>query len=87
MKRHNGSGANGRRGRGALRTGKADVPPDLSSHVPGVRQGNAAGNTDEDHSLEPRDPEGLVGTAARSTGINPDDREPIDPRMPHLSPP
>ena len=25
-------------------------------------------------------------TARSSTGINPDDREPIDPRMPHIPP-
>lgn len=86
MGRRNRNGANGRE-RGLLRTGRPDVAPDLPSHVRGVREGNAVGNTEDDETLLPREPEGLIGTAARSTGINAEDREPIDPRMPHLSPP
>lgn len=82
-RRERTNGANGKR----LRTGKADVPPDLPSHVRGVRMGNAVGNTEDDKGLERRNGEGLVGNATRSTGINPKAREPIDPRMPHLSPP
>lgn len=87
------NGANGKRAAarddsGArLRTGTPDVPADLPSHVRGVRMGNAVGNTEEDPGLAPREPDGLVGTGARSTGINPEDREPIDPSMPRLSPP
>lgn len=69
-----------------LKTGKADVEPDTSAHVPGVRQGNAVGNMERDKSVHKLG-EGAVGTARRSTGIRAEDREPIDPRMPNLSPP
>jgi len=57
---------------------KAELP----AHTPGIRQGNAPGNYDKQVGHEP---DGR-STAARSTGINPDMEEPIDPRMPNLSP-
>ena len=52
------------------------------THTPGVYQGNAPGNYDKmsGHTADGR------STAARSTGINPGMEEPIDPRMPNLSP-
>ncbi|HEX8855824.1 MAG TPA: hypothetical protein VF752_09495 [Thermoleophilaceae bacterium] len=63
-------------------TGKPDAKPDDSAHTPGVKEGNdpggyrkMRGHLDDDRS-----------TAKRSTGINPDMEEPIDPRMPNLSP-
>jgi hypothetical protein len=55
---------------------------DKPTHTPGVFQGNAPGNYD---SMTGHKPDGR-STAARSTGINPDMEEPIDPRMPNLSP-
>jgi hypothetical protein len=65
-----------------LRIGKPDVSPDAPSHTPGIRQGNASGNYEkQDGHL----PDGR-STARRSTGINPGAAEPIDPRMPNLSP-
>jgi hypothetical protein len=65
-----------------IRTGKADVKPDTPAHTPGVKQGNSTGNYDAmaGHLSDGR------STAERSTGINPDAREPIDPSMPNLSP-
>lgn len=66
-----------------LRIGKPHVSPDAPSHTKGVSQGNAPGNYE---SMKGHLPDGR-STAARSTGINPEDREPIDPRMPNLSPP
>jgi hypothetical protein len=51
--------------------------------VKGVRQGNSTGNYE---SMPGHLPDGR-STAARSTGINPGKHEPIDPRMPNLSPP
>lgn len=52
------------------------------THTPGVFQGNSPGNYD---SMTGHKPDGR-STAARSTGINPGMEEPIDPRMPNLSP-
>lgn len=88
MKRELSQRANDRRngdGR-AVKTGKPDVKPEQSSHVPGVRTGNQIGNLEKEPGLAPLE-DGAVGNARRSTGIAPEDREPIDPRMPHLSPP
>ena len=57
---------------------KADLP----THTPGIKQGNSPGNYERQtgHLEDGR------STAARSTGINPGMEEPIDPRMPNLSP-
>jgi hypothetical protein len=65
-----------------MRLGKAATKPDAPQHVKGVNQGNAKGNYE---SQVGHKPDGR-STAARSTGINPQAREPIDPRMPNLSP-
>ena len=66
-----------------LKVGKPDVEPDAPAHIPGVIQGNAPGNYE---SMKGHLPDGR-STARRSTGVNPDLMEPIDPRMPNLSPP
>jgi hypothetical protein len=65
-----------------LRVGKGDVKPDAPAHKAGVFQGNATGNYEKQvgHMPDGR------STAARSTGVNAKAREPIDPRMPNLSP-
>jgi hypothetical protein len=65
-----------------LSTGKGAVKQDLPAHVAGIKQGNSKGNYE---SMSGHKPDGR-STAARSTGINPAKREPIDPRMPNLSP-
>jgi hypothetical protein len=56
--------------------------PDLPSHVKGIPQGNATGNYEKmaGHKADGR------STAERSTGINAEAAQPIDPRMPNLSP-
>jgi hypothetical protein len=66
-----------------LKTGAPDVKPDAPAHTPGIKQGNSRGNYD---SMAGHKPDG-TSTAERSTGINPQARDPIDPRMPNLSPP
>ncbi len=55
---------------------------DGSAHTPGINQGNAKGNyaKQKGHRADG------TSSAARSTGVNAGDREPIDPRMPNLSP-
>lgn len=71
----------GRRWR--LRVGRPDVRPAKPSHVPGVRQGNEPGS----YLSQPgHNPDG-TSTARRSTAINADKRDPIDPSSPNLSPP
>ena len=71
-----------------LRVGKAQGSPTTPAHVKGVRQGNASGNIEREQGIHP-DPDDrrfATGTADRSTGINAGARNPIDPRMPNLSP-
>lgn len=67
---------------GHLRTGKPDVTPDTPSHTPGNRQGNELGSYEKmpGHTRDGR------STAQRSTGVNAKAQEPIDKRMPNLSP-
>ena len=66
-----------------LKVGKRDVSPDKPTHVAGVDQGNKVGA----YAKSPGHlPDGR-STARRSTGILPKKHEPIDPRMPNLSPP
>jgi hypothetical protein len=57
-------------------------PPDMPSHVKGVPQGNSRGNYER---MVGHEPDGR-STAERSTGVNPGGTQPIDPRMPNLSP-
>ena len=56
--------------------------PDLPAHTPGIKSGNSKGN----YAKQPGHlPDGR-STARRSTGINPEKHDPIDPSMPNLSP-
>jgi hypothetical protein len=65
-----------------LRVGKPDTTPDAPAHTPGVKQGNTGPNEkNKGHLVDGR------STAKRSTGVNARHHEPIDPRMPNLSPP
>jgi hypothetical protein len=65
-----------------LKVGTPDVTPDAPSHTPGIKQGNSKGNYE---SQAGHLPDGR-STSERSTGINPKAMDPIDPRMPNLSP-
>jgi hypothetical protein len=66
-----------------LKTGKRQVKPDSPTHVLGVQQGNSTGHYEKSSGHLP---DGR-STARRSTGILPAKHEPIDPRMPNISPP
>jgi hypothetical protein len=66
----------------AIRIGKPDIDTQSLGHTPGVRQGNARGNYE---SMSGHLPDGLA-TAERSTGVNPEAENPIDPRMPNIPP-
>lgn len=63
-----------------LKTGAAHTGIEKSTHVKGIKQGNAGGNYER---MEGHRPDG-TSTAARSTGVA--TTEPIDPSMPNLSP-
>lgn len=65
-----------------LKTGRPDIDQDAPAHVKGVKEGNSVGNYEK---MKGHEPDGR-STARRSTGINPDLHDPIDPRMPNLSP-
>jgi hypothetical protein len=65
-----------------LRVGKRDVAPDAPAHTRGNKEGNKGPNERQPGHL----PDGR-STAARSTGVNIGEHEPIDPRMPNLPPP
>jgi hypothetical protein len=65
-----------------LKLGTKATDPDAPAHMKGIHQGNAPGNYD---SMPGHNPDG-TSTAARSTGVNVANEEPIDPRMPNLSP-
>jgi len=67
---------------GSIRVGKAKVKPTALTHVRGVRSGNKPGS----YLKEPGHLADGTSTARRSTGINPEERDPILPEMPNLSP-
>ena len=66
--------------------GKRQVKPQTPSHTRGVREGNIRSRTFKDPGQRPEGPLKAVATEHRSTGINPEARKPIDPRMPLLTP-
>jgi hypothetical protein len=53
-----------------------------ATHVKGIKEGNSTGNYERQDG---HNPDG-TSNQRRSTGINAKAREPIDPRMPNLSP-
>ena len=70
-----------------VRVGKAKTKPTAPSHTAGVKRGNARGNSEKEAGIKTA-PDRLSAraTARRSTSINPEARNPIDPRMPNLPP-
>ena len=66
-----------------IKVGKPDVRPDTPSHVEGTPMGNSRGNYEK---MAGHNRDG-TSSAQRSTGVNSKFQEPIDPRMPNLSPP
>ena len=70
-----------------VRVGKAKTKPTAPSHTAGVKRGNARGNSEKEAGIETApDRLSAKATARRSTSINPEARNPIDPRMPNLPP-
>jgi hypothetical protein len=64
-----------------IRVGKPDVKTDAPAHTPGVKEGNEGAHDKQAGHL----PNGRA-TAERSTGINAGAKNPIDSRMPNLTP-
>ena len=76
---------------GDIRVGKPDTKPDVAAHTWGVQQGNEPGGIDKDPDLFTAGEQGerrpsATSTARKSTGINPEKRNPIDPNSPNLPP-
>lgn len=76
-----------------IRVGKAQINPSAPSHIPGIGEGNnpGPGGIDQNPGLHATGETGAgratgKGTARRSTGVNPSSKNPIDPRMPNLTP-
>jgi hypothetical protein len=65
-----------------IRIGKPMVDTTKLGHTPGIKQGNSKGNYERQAGHLP---DGR-STAERSTGVNAGMENPIDPRMPNLSP-
>jgi hypothetical protein len=64
-----------------IRVGKPDASQDTPGHTKGIRQGNTGPFYKQRGHLR----DGRV-TSERSTGVNPDAHNPIDPSMPNLPP-
>jgi hypothetical protein len=63
---------------------RREVTPDLPAHTPGTPKGEERVQRE---GREPGRENAKLGRTARdATSINPNDRDPIDPRMPHLPP-
>ena len=70
-----------------VRVGEAETKPTAPAHTAGVKSGNARGNFKKEAGLKAvGNGGGAHATARRSTSINPEARNPIDPRMPNLPP-
>lgn len=60
---------------------KQDTTPDAPSHTPGTHRGEEWVRHQKEAGRE-----GQGRTSRDATGINPDKRAPIDPRMPEMPP-
>jgi hypothetical protein len=74
-----------------IRVGEPDTKPDISAHTKGIRQGNEFGGVDNEPGIFPEGEQGAnrpsaTATARKSTGINAEKRNPIDPNSPNLPP-
>ncbi len=72
---------------GNIVVGKAEGKQDRSAHSPGVREGNMRKSLAREPGVLRAGRFMAAATPRRSTGINAKARQPIDPRMPVLTPP
>jgi hypothetical protein len=69
-----------------IKVGTPDTSPAVSSHTRGIKQGNGPGALEKEAGFY-QDGQTTKATPRRSTGVGAEQRKPIDPRMPCLSPP
>lgn len=69
-----------------VKVGKPDTSPSAPAHTRGIKQGNGPGALEKEPGFV-NDGEMTTATPRRSTGVGAEHRQPIDPRMPCLSPP
>ena len=67
--------------------GRPDVKPSTPSHTMGVREGNMRKSLIREPGIKRAGRMMAQATVRRSTGINAKAHQPIDPRMPILTPP
>lgn len=72
-----------------LKVGTPDTSPSSPSHTRGIKEGNRPGALDKEPGFYKDGADGNMTKAVprRSTGISAEQRKPIDPRMPCLTPP
>lgn len=66
----------------------SETAQDTATHDAGTRKGEEAGASEAGRHSGPGHPDmqSPGRTARDATSINPEDREPIDPSMPHMPP-
>ncbi|MDQ3921979.1 MAG: hypothetical protein M3248_06495 [Actinomycetota bacterium] len=74
-----------------IRVGKPDTKPDAPAHTKGINSGNEPGGIEAEPGIEYTGETGAGrpqtrSYARKSTGINPEKRNPIDPNSPNLPP-
>jgi len=74
-----------------IKVGKPQTTPTAPAHTRGIREGNQPGSFDRDpgHYSTGETASGRPtghSTARRSTGVNPEPKNPIDPNSPNLPP-
>lgn len=74
-----------------LKVGQPDTRMDAPAHTPGVAQGNDPGGIEGDPGIHYTGETGAGrptarSTARKSTGVNPESRDPVDPSSPNLPP-
>jgi hypothetical protein len=71
---------------GNIRVGQSDTTPSAPSHTRGVHEANEPGRLEREPGIVNLNGTGARATARRSTGINAERRNPVDPGSPNLSP-
>jgi hypothetical protein len=71
---------------GNIVVGKPDVEPSAPSHTMGVREGNKRKSMIREPGVKRAGRFMAQATVRRSTGVNAKAHQPIDPRMPVLTP-
>jgi hypothetical protein len=71
---------------GNIHVGRPQIAPDAPAHTRGVREGNQPPAIARDPGIRRSGRFIAAATVRRSTGVNARAHQPIDPRMPILTP-